>query len=170
MKPLKPTTGSRRKDAAKPAEQPRAQTQSVREDNLMSTLKANLNQRIKSDRERLARFKESLERDPAYAFEWSKDAFQAAANLKVTEQLMAWLTQTFEDEYTQPMPARQLTMAADHLRREVYRRARDVEHSTSPTSNYMSLCMMSAKATQLELVEGYLRRLEDPRHIYSWAV
>jgi len=75
----------------------------------------------------LSRFAESFSQNPAYAFEWSSQAFRAAARLQVGKSLLAWM----EGE---PTSAEKIM---DQVRGFVLRGAQYPERSTSMQSNLM---------------------------------
>jgi hypothetical protein len=97
----------------------------------------------------LTKFSVRFATDPAYALSWSADVFQAAARMKITREIEAWMQ---PGEADASFSAR-LAVVADELRREVLRRAKHPEHSTSMPSNEMALAENAARAEWLETIE-----------------
>jgi hypothetical protein len=101
--------------------------------------------------------------NPASAFEWSSGVFKQAARHQVAEYVIAFVKQVArdDDEYAARSSRKVLEILAQELRSEVMRNAKYPESSTSPTSNHMSLCLMSARAETLEKVENAIARLDQ---------
>lgn len=78
----------------------------------------------------MEKFNERFAQDPAYAFEWSDNAFKAAAKIHVGKTLQAWLTA----EREKPLTAEDIM---NEVNRMVVRATRWPERSTSVQSNVM---------------------------------
>lgn len=93
--------------------------------------------------ERLNKFKEKLDTNPVYAFEWSRNAFEAAA----------WI-----QEATKAIEALQngspIDTIIDYFKRQVMSGAISPASSTSVTSNYMETCLLSVRAKIVEMLEA----------------
>ena len=89
----------------------------------------------------LAKFKKHLEENPAYAFEWSYEAFKAAARIHVGKSLLYW---TEKDEAT-------AEKIIDFVKDMVLRGARYPERSTSVQSNEMKREIISVYAELLDV-------------------
>lgn len=99
----------------------------------------------------LTAWKEKLEKNPAYAFEWSSNAFQAAAELEVGKTVQAWLKMAVTSKRTEE---RLLKDIMDEVRGCVIRGARWPQHSSSPQSNEMKTTVISVWAELLMKHEG----------------
>jgi hypothetical protein len=82
-------------------------------------------EKITNGTETIEKFKASLETDPAYALEWSRSAFEAAAFLHVGKHLARLST---GEKAT-------VESIVDYAHDMVLRGANHPEHSTSPQSN-----------------------------------
>ena len=101
----------------------------------------------------LTKFSVRFATDPAYALSWSADVFVAAARMKITREIEAWMQPGESDASFSD----RLAIVADELRREVLRRAKHPEHSTSMPSNEMALAENAARAEWLETIEMLAR-------------
>lgn len=99
----------------------------------------------------LTAWKEKLEKNPAYAFEWSSRTFQAAAELEVGKTVQAWLKMAETSEHTEE---RLLKDIMDEVKARVIRGARWPQHSSSPQSNEMKTIVISVWAELLMKHEG----------------
>lgn len=88
----------------------------------------------------LKKFQDKFSASPAYAFEWSNNALQAAAEKEFGEMLLAWTA----------TPDAQVPAILDQVRYLVTCKARFPERSTSMVSNEMSLCRMAVMAQWLD--------------------
>ena len=73
----------------------------------------------------LEKFSKSFAENPAYAFEWSHDAFRAAARVQVGMNIRAWVK--YEEASAEKI--------MDQVRRQVLHGAQYPERSTSMQSN-----------------------------------
>lgn len=88
----------------------------------------------------LARFSADLAKDPAYAFEWSASAFEAAATKRVLGEVLRRLASESQSAVLARAEA------------EVRLRAKRGSKSTSEASNLMEAELMSAWARTAELL------------------
>jgi hypothetical protein len=124
---------------------------------------------IKTAARYLEDFKEKFAKDPARAFEWSADSFRHAGRDRTAKTVLEYL-KMFADADTVKTPQAQLEAILKEFKTETMRNAKWPEHSTSPTSNYMSLCLMAARAEWVEHLENaitqigaeYKHYLDDP--------
>jgi len=94
----------------------------------------------------LEEFKTSFEKNPAYAFEWSSGAIQAANNQAVAQMITKYLT-----EETDQFPEDKLySNVVRWAREKVMREGRFPSRSTSPMSNESARCQASAWAEVLD--------------------
>jgi len=94
----------------------------------------------------LEEFKTSLEKNPAYAFEWGSTALQAANDLAVVKMITQYLT-----EETDQFPAERLYANVVRWAREkVMREGRFPSRSTSVLSNESARCQAAAWAEVLD--------------------
>jgi hypothetical protein len=93
----------------------------------------------------LARFQSQFAADPAYAFEWSQNAFKGAARVQVGKTLLAWLDH--EGATTESI--------MKEVQSTVVRGARWPEHSTSQQSNLIKTEIVAVYA---ELLDRHLMR------------
>jgi hypothetical protein len=91
-------------------------------------------------------WKARFEKDPLYALEWSKEAFDNAARLFVAQQALVWLTST-ESTAT---PSARLTTLMEQARDAALRAARWPASSTSQPSNEAERCKGAAWAELYE--------------------
>jgi len=82
------------------------------------------------------KFKQELDKDPAYALSWGCEVFAAAAKLRILKQLINAL----EDEQTTTENIR------DHLMGHIMHKSRYPAQSTSPTSNLIEQYELAACA------------------------
>lgn len=84
-------------------------------------------------------FRERLDRDPVHAMDWSYGFFESVARMSVAKEVIHHFEAgvSYED-------------IASTLERDVLRRARSPQHSTSPTSNLMEEQITAAKARLLD--------------------
>ncbi len=105
------------------------------------------------------------EEDPSRAFEWSNDAFRAAARVKVGKTVLAWIEagkQNSVDEYSStPSCEKIIRGIRDHLYGEVVRKAKWPDRSTSVQSNEMSLEINAEMAEMLEKLDRAIERMEE---------
>jgi hypothetical protein len=126
------------------------------EDHAMAALKEWLEESKRTNQRYCAQFAERFAADPANALEWSKETFGYAARLKVVAIVEHYLSVfAAEDMYSAKTPKRQLEIIGQEFKAEVMRGARFPDHSSSPTSNYFSLCLNAARAEFLERLETY---------------
>jgi hypothetical protein len=90
---------------------------------------------------------------PAYAFEWSREAFDAAGRHKVSVLINEWVKGCQLAGKTEEETIKSLE---DFLLEEVIRGARWPSRSTSPQSNEMAISELSAKAELLAWMRGSL--------------
>lgn len=107
---------------------------------------------IAQGNERVAKFAASLVADPARTFEWSREEFDAAADVKVGVMIQAAVTSLRErgDEYDALSSIRIAEMIKEDLLREVIRAARYPERSTSVQSNEIARSIAQSRAKVLE--------------------
>jgi hypothetical protein len=109
----------------------------------------------------LGDWRERFENDPCRAFEWSQDAFKAAGKMAAAN----WVTESMrylrekQDEYTTWSSIQLIKMLRDQLYRDVTNKAKWPDSSTSQPSNYISVCLNSAKAEWLEILDRSLKRI-----------
>jgi hypothetical protein len=116
--------------------------------------------KIKTAARYLEDFKAKFENDPASAFGWSSDSFKWAGRHSVAKIVLVCLENFKEsDIYSVKTPLAQLEIMLKQFKAETMRNAKWPEHSTSPTSNYMSLCMMAARAEWVEYLENSIDRV-----------
>ncbi len=105
---------------------------------------------LESAAHELAHFAERLSQNPLYAFEWSDDAFKAAA-----EQDVALTLQKFLDGGEDVAPAFVgYEPAIAYARRMALQGARSPKHSTSQPSNLCEQYKTAAFATYADAAEG----------------
>ena len=102
---------------------------------------------LRSSEYNLKKFQESFEKNPAYAFEWSAGAFDAAAEKQVGTIMVEVLTR--QDATEEQRAEWVLREALDRAMRE----ARNPSHSTSVQSNEMARAVASAWAKVYDKVE-----------------
>lgn len=93
--------------------------------------------------------------DPAGAFEWSSNAFDAAASLKVADQIDE-LVRNLEDrgdEYTRYSSLQIMRIVTKELDRSVKRYTRSPARSTSMQSNLIEQSIAAAQAKLLDTLE-----------------
>jgi hypothetical protein len=95
--------------------------------------------RAESETARLDKFKVDFDKDPAYAFVWSCDAFRSAATLKVLNQIIVALEAGHAD----------IDNIKSTMLDRVLHGSKYPSHSTSPTSNLMEQYELSACASIL---------------------
>lgn len=95
----------------------------------------------------LARFAEKFASDPMRAFEWSQDAFQAAAVSEATSTLLRYVDSLAEGKESDDEIGERI---AEWLRSEVLRMAKYPPRSTSPQSNLVEQEKLAAYARLLE--------------------
>jgi hypothetical protein len=126
----------------------------VTDEQMLDRIRDRAESEIKSAGRYLEDFRVKFEKDPARAFEWSSDSFKQAARDSVAKTVLAYLERFRADDiYSLKTPQAQLEIILKEFAAETMRNAKWPEHSTSPTSNYMSLCMMSARAEWVEHLE-----------------
>jgi hypothetical protein len=104
----------------------------------------------------LRQFVGDFAKDSAHAFEWSATSFENAARLKMIKLVESYLD---HDHVKQQAPRCQLEIMRGEFKAEVLRRAKWPECSTSPTSNFMNLCVNAARAEWLETIEKAIDRI-----------
>jgi len=111
---------------------------------------------IRSREEKIVRFAEAVQKDPAYTLSWSQDVFVVAAEIKILKQVRNYLNH--EVEYTAAAPVSNLI---DMLTSTVINGAMYPAHSSSSTSNLISQYETAAAALILNnlktMVEVYDR-------------
>jgi hypothetical protein len=85
-------------------------------------------------------FKESLDKEPAYALSWAGRVYDAAAQLKVYNAALSFLQDTEES----------VAGLRAEANRQVLQAARNPSRSTSPWSNEMDRCEAQAWAQLAE--------------------
>lgn len=100
---------------------------------------------LRNEPKKIEKFAEELKKDPAYAFDWSLEAMEAAAKLKVAKQVKA--------SFDSGTSIEDLFKYATH---ETVRGARYVRQSSSPVSNVMHQFTTAAWATIAEFLEQTL--------------
>lgn len=98
---------------------------------------------IDSAEQVIVKFKKNLEENPAYAFEWSEGAFEAAAKIDVNKYALTMLTHEKGG----------LVETIKQVRHQVLRGARNVESSTSHVSNLVNRFKTASLANLLESLE-----------------
>ena len=93
------------------------------------------------------KFKEELDKDPAYALNWGLTAFQSAARLKVASMLVYAFTPR------EGTSASTIQEAREFLMDRVMNKARYPAQSTSPTSNLMEQYESAAYAEALDVLK-----------------
>lgn len=101
----------------------------------------------------LDKFKENLEVNPHYAFEWSQAAFKAAGTLQMTGSVLRAL-----EWYQKPETRSPEKECLEGIRDEAYRAvmggARNPARSSSPTSNLIETETVRAWADLLNWIDG----------------
>lgn len=108
-------------------------------------LAANLKAQINAAEATLTKWQTRLVEDPSYAFQWSSDAFKAAATLEVLRPVVAAIEN-----------GAKLEDIVKHVNSQALRAARYPERSTSAQSNIISQdrgSVWAELAEQLEYVE-----------------
>ena len=100
---------------------------------------------------RLAAWKDLLASNPGQAFEWSVNAFQAAADLEVWGQLKKSMDSPRDGEPTLPPD---LAHYQNFYRGQVLRGAKYPVHSTNKTTNLFEQCKFRAYGECLEFING----------------
>lgn len=90
---------------------------------------------IKSAEARIAKFAESVIKEPLHTLEWSLGDFEAAATLQVARECLAMVTN-----------GRTLVEVAAHCTQEALRAAASPRQSSSPTANLTATMRMSIYA------------------------
>jgi len=130
------------------------------EDHAMTAVKVFVEETKRTNQRYCEQFAEKFAADPANALEWSKETFHYAARLKVCAIVEHYLSIfAAEDMYSMKTPKRQLELIAQEFKAELMRGARFPDHSSSPTSNYFSLCLNAARAEFLEKLDFYRERI-----------
>lgn len=102
-----------------------------------------------SDLETIAKFKENLDINPMYAFEWSRDAFRAAARIKVAAITLPLLENAeISDE------DRKMAIAEVRVAKEAIRMARNGENCSSQVDNIAKRSELQAWAEMSEKLNG----------------
>lgn len=112
-----------------------------------------LDARISNAQERIDKFREWLEHgcDPLYAFEWSDEAFAAAAEVCVLRRVREGVAGYVNGTQT-------LKNIEDYAAEEVLRGAKYPCKSTSQPSNLCALYKVQAWAEALEMIRGWVKR------------
>lgn len=109
----------------------------------MNELKAMTDSNLRAADAELAKWTAKLAKDPMHAFEWSEDAFKAAARKRVWLEIEAWSARAT------------IAQIKDELTKQCLRAARYPEASTSFSGNAMRTYYHAAQAAALEEL-GYL--------------
>jgi hypothetical protein len=134
-------------------------------DHLLESIKKTALDNLAQAKSVIERFQAKLSENAAYAFEWSRDAFEAAAQQKVAWEVLYYAERASEngDEYTAPSSLRVVQAIRNELEREVLHAARCPSRSTSPQSNEMTLTLASRRAEMLDLINRRLEYRNLPR-------
>jgi len=104
-----------------------------------------LENRIVAANEKISNFKNELDKDPAYAFDWSTEVVRAAAYVRLASQIQSHLKNSPTEET--------LDRVMNSLREDLARNAGLPQFSTSPMSNLVSQFTNAARAELLELLK-----------------
>lgn len=128
----------------------------------MEEINHRIDYHIKRAQEEIAEFSAKLVKDAAYQMEWSKGIFVEAARERIAKTVRAMIDNAKQnnDEYVAMSDYHIIVAVREELQHEVLRNARWPEHSTSPTSNYMSLCLMSERAEWLEKLNNHIAHID----------
>lgn len=85
-----------------------------------------LTNQIQASKDHISAWKETLDKNPSYAFQWSNDIFLAAAKIEVLSSVLSWIDRS---------PDTNLDEIVASFPKMVIQKARDPKHSTSPTAN-----------------------------------
>jgi hypothetical protein len=125
-------------------------------------IEEDLRSNVRYAEKNLDEWKARFEKDPSNAFSWASSSFVQAARKNIAECLLAWIKfgREREDDYVKASPEKIIAEVHRTLRDEVMRNAKWPEHSTSATSNEMSLCLMAQRAEWCEKLERVIERME----------
>ncbi len=90
---------------------------------------------------------------PDNAFEWSRDAFRAAAEIKLAQFILGFISDSekYSDEYNRASELNLATSIVDVITREIMQQARSADnHSTSASSNLINQSRLAANANFLD--------------------
>ena len=137
-------------------------TRSAKAAESLASLKQYAEWGVKSGERELAEFATRFAKDPAHALSWSSNTFENAARYSMNKEVLEHIARLSEpqDEYTTRSDEEVIRVMQREFAREVLRNAKWPERSTSPTSNEMSLRMMSARAEWLEKLDNHIERIE----------
>ena len=112
--------------------------------------------------EKIEAFRVRLGENPVSAFEWSSDAFTAAARVEVAKTILRYKDEMEKkvDAYEAFSAERFIVEMRDFFMEQVMNKAKWPEHSSSPGHNHMSLCLNSAKAEAVEKLDQAINRIE----------
>jgi len=117
-------------------------------DKLDSLLSA-FNARTANARNVIANLQERLAKDPAYAMQWSLNAFDAAAVLEVGGCVLGALEHAATESNTTEL---QLERLRDRAQHEVVSRAQSCAESSSATANLMARAILREWANALDML------------------
>lgn len=122
----------------------------------LAFLRRRLEGQIETAQEQLAKFQAKLSEDPVYALEWAGSAYQAAAELRLAQEILHAMgpDDKLNIARTEEGVGKFLDHVVKHLTEDCLRAARHPERSTSPWSNEMARELASAKARLLERLTG----------------
>jgi hypothetical protein len=134
-------------------------------DLLLETVKRDAENELRAASEVIERFKAKLDGDAAYAFSWSRDAFEAAAQQAVAREVLRYVAvmSDVQDEYVAPTSLRVLQVIRNELEVKVLQAARSPERSTSPQSNEMAATLNARRAAKLDQINNRLEYRNLPR-------
>lgn len=105
-------------------------------DELMAKVYDVLHHEIMHCQLQLSNWKEKFETNPAYALDWSHDAFQNAAKLEILLGYRDWAVRKEQNPSGQCMTGQEwLTAAVEEIEKDIDRRTYRANRSTSITSN-----------------------------------
>ena len=116
---------------------------------ILDKLVRDVNERLERGQKEVADFTAKLGRDPARAFEWSANVFDAAGTVGACQQVLAIIAERPTDEYAAWSDLNVVKEVVRRLTDDVLRSAQYPERSTSAQSNEIARSLASAKAKLL---------------------
>jgi hypothetical protein len=117
---------------------------------------------INHSKKHIEEWKLRLDKNPASAFEWSRESFEAAARFEVAHIVKRYVEEgkSIKDDYTTPSDVEIIKTLRTIFYEDVLRRAKWPSRSTSVQSNEMELTLTARKAEWLEKFDNAIARIE----------
>lgn len=127
-------------------------TPSMAGDEILRHFERQLETRLTEARRQMTSFQHRLVNEPAHAFEWSKDAFEAAGTMQVCGQMQDVLKSAaaVDDGYQGGSSVNIVHALRKNLLSDILSRAKYPPSSSSMQSNLMELCITSARTKLYE--------------------